>query len=137
MELPFGPARLQRNDNISPDTVISTTPVPELIVERILSPVLGNIEGLLEVSSDNMDPTIKKGFHIGLSRLPKKYFLYTGFIYYVIDSNYQCHITRIFSGQTDDDFLLVSDNKEKYPAVNLKQDQIKCICKAVAIIEKC
>lgn len=140
VRLPFDsskPENLYHDNNASAGTVFVSESGPELVVDRILAPSLGNIEGLVEVCSDNMVPTINKGDRLGIVRLADLQSVRAGIIYYIVDDKSQCHVNRIFPAESDNDVLLVSDNKVHYPPITFNRAQIKCLCKVAVIIERC
>lgn len=139
VSLPFDASRPENphyDNNVSSGSVLSGTSGPELIVDRILAPSLGNIEGMVEVCSDNMEPTIKKGDRIGIVRLPSIDYAYPGNVYYVVDDNLLCYVLRIATEVTNNELLLLSDNKDKYPPMRLGRQRIIGLFKVVAVIEK-
>jgi len=141
IRLPLDPDKVavsQVSGKAAAGTVTIENETPELIVDRIDAPFLGNVEGVVEITSDSMEPTLKKGWRIALARLKKTNIIHWGECYYVIDKNGEGIVKRLYKGDTEDYILLISDNpdKEKYPPIQLRLDEIEAILKVKAGILK-
>jgi transcriptional regulator with XRE-family HTH domain len=121
---------------VTPGSIAVINQVPELIVERIDVPSLGDIEGLVVINSDSMEPTFKKGSRAAIRRLRFMRILNWGDFYYVIDENWEGGIKRIYPGDTPDSIKLIVDHPDqiKYPPIQRPWEQIVSIFKVVAVI---
>jgi len=119
-------------------TIVITDDEPELIVDRISAPCLGNMEGIVEVAGESMNPTYQNGCRIVIMRLKEPRRLNWGECYFIIDNNWQGTVRRIYPSDINDSIKLVSDNpnQEKYPAYQLQWSEIRGIFKVVAAILK-
>lgn len=141
LRLPLDPAKAatsQLSGKAAAGTLIRENDIPELIVDRIEAPFLGNVEGVVEVTDENMEPTFKKGCRVAVTRLKHKQILKWGECYFIIDKNGEGSVSRVYQGEAENSILLVSDNpdKEKYPTFQRNLDQIEAILKVKAGILK-
>jgi phage repressor protein C with HTH and peptisase S24 domain len=122
----------------SAGTIIFTGNEPELIVYRINAPFLGHVEGVVEVTGESMEPTLKPGNKVAISRLQDMQILSWGAYYLIIDINLHSTVKRIYQGRAKDTIILVSDNPDqvRFPPIERSMDQINAIFKVVASITK-
>jgi len=106
-----------------------------LIAECIDAPFLGNIEGIIEINDDSMEPVFKRGGRATIYRLADQRLLTWGKYFFVIDKNLKGIIRRIYPGKTADTILLVSENAQ-YPPITRQWDQIESIFLVTAVILK-
>ena len=133
----LSPAVPQTDGKAASGTIIFTNNQPELIVDRINAPFLGVVDGVIEVAGHSMEPTFPNGCRVTISRLTDNRTLTTGQYYYIIDTNWQGIVRRIYQDEKDNSIRLVSDNPDqsKYPPIERSLDQIEAIFKVtVAII---
>jgi phage repressor protein C with HTH and peptisase S24 domain len=111
---------------------------PELIVDRISAPVLGPVEGIIEVTGESMAPTFSNGCRVAIARLHDHRRLYWGQYYYVIDTNWQGIVRRVYEGEREKSIQLVADNpnQAKFPPVQLQWEQVEAVFKIMAVILK-
>ena len=97
-------------------------PWPELIVEPNSDPFLSQSEGLIEIMNESMEPTIKKGSRIAISRLKDGGELAWGECYYVINKRWQGLVRRLYEAENGNAVRLISDHvdQEKYSSINLE-----------------
>lgn len=141
LRLPFDkskPAAPYQNNAMLTGTVILTNNEPEIIVERINAPFLGLVEGAIRITDDTMAPQFPVGSWVVISRLKNIRILYWGYYYYIVDSNLEGILRRIFPGGTKGTLKLVSDNEDqaKYPPVELPWDRIRTIFKVMGGIKR-
>jgi hypothetical protein len=124
--------------NIAAGTVVLVNEKPELIVDRIDAQCLGEVDGLVEITNESMEPTFSKGSRIAITRLKNQRLLDWGECYYLIDKNWQSSIKRIYPGESSEKIQLVSDNPDrtKYPPYEREWSQIETICKVKAEIKR-
>ena len=132
------PAVPQTDGKAASGTVIFTDDGPELIVDRINVPFLGVVEGVIEVNSCSMEPTLPNGCRIAIARLKDFRSLAWGHFYYIIDKNWQGIVRRVYQGKVKNCVQLVSDHPDQnlFPPYELGWDDVKSILKIVAIIVK-
>lgn len=109
---------------------------PHLIVDRIEAPFLGEIDGIVEVIGESMEPILKHGCRIAIARLKDSTVLNSGKHYFIIDKNLQGIVRRVYPGETEDTIQLVSDNEDqrKFPPITRSLDQIEAIFQVKASI---
>jgi transcriptional regulator with XRE-family HTH domain len=119
-------------------TVVFTNDEPELVVNRIDAPFLGEVEGVVEIVGSSMEPTFQHGCRIAIIRLLDPHILDWGMYYYIIDKNYQGMLKRIYPGPDEHSVELISDHEDqkKYPPIIRTWEQIEAIFKVKACILK-
>ncbi|OQP44248.1 hypothetical protein A4H97_33385 [Niastella yeongjuensis] len=132
------PAVPQTDGKVATGSIIFSNNEPELIVDRINAPFLGVVDGVVEVNGDSMEPTFSNGYRITITRLTDNWILFSGQYYYIIDTNWQGIIRRVYQGEKDNSIRLVSDNPDqsKFPPMERNLDQIEAIFKVGAAIIK-
>jgi hypothetical protein len=122
--------------NISSGSIVVVDEKPELIVEPINGPFLSRAEGLIEINTESMEPTFKKGSRIAISRLKDGGELLWGECYYVINKRWQGFVRRLYEGENGTHLRLMSDHpdQQKYPPITLGLDRIEAICRIRAQI---
>jgi phage repressor protein C with HTH and peptisase S24 domain len=141
LRLPFNRNRLaipQTEGKAAAGTVISVNNEPELVVDRIHAPFLGEVEGVIEVSGESMAPTFINGCRVALIRLNDHRLLQWGLYYYIIDKNWQGIVRRVYQGETKSSIRLVSDhpNQEKFPPIQCNWEHIEAIFRVKAGVMK-
>ncbi|MBO9203111.1 MULTISPECIES: LexA family transcriptional regulator [Niastella] len=128
----------QTDGKAASGTVIFTNGEPELIVDRINAPVLGVWDGCIQVNGHSMEPTFSYGCRIIVSRLSDTQLLNWGHYYYIIDTNWQGFVRRVYQGEKDNTIRLVSDNPDqsKYPPIERSLNQIVAFLTVGASITK-
>lgn len=111
---------------------------PELIVEYLDVPFVGMVDGAIEVVGESMLPTLSPGARAAVKKLEDKTLLNWGEVYYVIDSNYEGYIKRLYPGSDESHITLRSDNPNPtlYPPIARKWEHIIAIFKVKADITK-
>ncbi len=109
-----------------------------LLIAEMLYSHLGQIDQLVEISGDCMCPTFKHGSLVALKTLPNPELLYWSEYYYIIDSNGQGLVRRVYASEIQNCIKLVSDHSDqgKYPAISISWNQINAIYKVRAEIVK-
>ena len=99
---------------------------------------LGQIDQLVEITGDCMFPTFKAGSLVVLKTLLNPERLYRAEYYYIIDSNGQGIVRRVYASEIQNCIKLVSDypDQSKYPPISISWSQIKAIYKVKAEIVK-
>ncbi|MBO9203229.1 MULTISPECIES: LexA family transcriptional regulator [Niastella] len=133
-----GPAVPQSDGKAASGMVIFSNNEPELIVDRISAPCLGAVEGSIEMIGNSMEPTFCNGCRIAIVRLSDNRSLIPGQYYYVIDTNWQGIVRRVYQGEKENCIRLVADNPDqfKHPPVEKSLEQIAAIFKVSAALIK-
>lgn len=128
----------QANCRVASGTVLFTNDEPELVVDRIHAPCLGNVEGMIEVTGDSMAPTYVNGCRIAITRLNDYRILNWGQCYYIFDKNWQGIVRRIYESEDKNSIQLVSDypDQEIFPPFYRSWDEIAAIFQIIACIVK-
>ncbi|WP_205512411.1 LexA family transcriptional regulator [Longitalea arenae] len=139
LRLPFSRHKLavpQTDGKAAAGTVTVHNNEPELIVDRITAPFLGAVEGVIEVTGESMEPTFSNGSRIVIARLQDQRRLYWGLYYYVIDTNWQGIVRRVYPGDTENSIQLVADNpnQARFPPIQLQWEQVEAVFKVMARI---
>ena len=131
-------AAVQADGKAASGTVIFTNNEPELIVDRINAPFLGVADGVIEVTGHSMEPTFCNGCRVVITRLWENRTLTSGLYYYIVDSNWQGIVRKVYMKEKEKWIRLVSDNPDqlKYPPMERSMDQIEAIFKVSAAIIK-
>ena len=132
LRLPFNHKRLaipQIDGRAASGSVIFTDNEPELIVDRINAPFLGLVEGAIEITGSSMEPTFPNGCRVIITRLNNIRSLSISKYYFIIDTNWQGIVRRVYQGNEANSIRLVSDNPDqlKYPPIEKSMDQIEAI----------
>jgi hypothetical protein len=116
-------------------TVLFEQDGPKLIVHRIDAPFLSEIIGMVNVPGNSMEPTFKNGSYIGIVMLKDLASLEWGECYYILDSNFQGMVKRIYAGEQENTIVLTADHPEqKYPPITKTFTQIEAIFKIKAYL---
>jgi hypothetical protein len=141
MRLPLKPNKRAvpaNNVKLSPGTITIVNDEPELIVDYLEAPFLGQVEGVVDVVGESMYPSFKSGAKVAVARLQDPTLLIWGDFYYVIDKNLVGLLKRVGPGKTEESIILKSENPdtEKYPPIVRRWDQIEAIFKVKADINR-
>lgn len=134
---PQAPAKAQISGKAAAGTVVINNDHPELVVDRIDAPFLGEVEGVVEMAGDSMEPTFINGSRIAITRLKNPSILDWGECYYIINKNWLGLVRRIYFESTDS-LRLVADytDQNKYPPIIRFWNEIEAIFKIKAVIQK-
>ena len=137
LRLPLDPTKAASSqvNGKAAGTIIIQNSSSELIVDRLEAPFMGNVDGAVEVTSENMEPTFKKGSRIAISRLEDIRILEWGECYFIIDKNGQGSVRRVQQGENETQLILESDNPS-YGPLKRNLNEIKAILKIKAGILK-
>jgi transcriptional regulator with XRE-family HTH domain len=109
---------------------------PELILDYIDAPFIGIVDGVVECVGHSMYPVFPNGSRIAVRKLEDKTLIQPGEFYYLIDTNYEGYVKRLYA--EEDGLVLSSENpdKQKYPPFKRKWSQIVSLFKVKADITK-
>jgi phage repressor protein C with HTH and peptisase S24 domain len=85
-----------------------------------------------------MEPTFPNGCRVTITRLKNIRSLSSGRYYFIIDTNWQGIVRRVYQDEKDNCIRLVSDSPDqtKYPPIEKSMDQIEAIFLVGASITK-
>lgn len=126
------------NTKAAAGSVILYNDEPEIILEYVEIPFVGNTDGAIEVVGESMYPTLKNGSRIAVAKIEDKTLIHPGYIYYILDKNHQGVVKRLYKGKDENHIKLSSDNpdKETYPPYELHLSKVLAIFKVQADITK-
>jgi phage repressor protein C with HTH and peptisase S24 domain len=107
-----------------------------IIMEYIDAPFIGFVEGVVEVSGESMNPTLKSGDRLAIKQLPDMQLLLWGELYYIIDKNLQGVVKRVYEFEGGIEMMSDHQDQRRYPPVKRKWNQIEAIFKVKADITK-
>jgi transcriptional regulator with XRE-family HTH domain len=123
-------------NNGIPGTVITINNKPVLIAWRMDSPFIGEIDGVIPVIGDSMEPKFKSGNLIALKKLRYTKIINAGYYYYVIDINHKGLLRRVRPAAENNSIILSAENDKDYPEITRKMDDILAIFSIEAVIMK-
>ena len=141
LRLPFDPQKPpvpQIDGKAAAGTIIVTNGELELIVDRIYAPFLGQVEGVIEVTGNSMEPTFVSGARIAITRIDNYEKFDWGKCYYIIDKNRQGVIRRVCMSEYRESIMLVCDhpNKDLVPPLHRRLDNILTMFQVIAGITR-
>ena len=116
----------QTSGKAAAGTITIMNDEPQLIVDRIDAPFMGEVEGVIEVTGESMAPTFKNGCRVAIE------------YYFIIDKNWQGVIRRIYPCEIGNSIQLLSENEDqqKFPPIIRQWEQIEAVFKVKARILK-
>jgi len=96
----------------------------ELLYDR-----MGPIDDMIEIIGDSMAPTFNPGSLAMISNMPYPDILMWSEYYYIIDTNGQGRVRRVYESKIQNCIKLVSDHpdQDKYPPMAISWNLIKAI----------
>jgi phage repressor protein C with HTH and peptisase S24 domain len=123
------------DNNAVAGSIISINNKPVLVAFRIDAPVIGDVDGVIPVSGDSMEPKFKSGNWIALKKLRYTRIINGGYYYYVVDKNGKGLLRRVLPAAENNSIILIAEN-EAYPEITRKMDDILAIFSVEAVIVK-
>jgi transcriptional regulator with XRE-family HTH domain len=123
------------DNNAAPGTVITINNQPILVATRIVVPVIGDVDGVIPVTGDSMEPKFRSGNWIAIKKLRFTKIINAGFFYYVVDKNFKGIIRRVRPAGENNSIILSAENKE-YPETTRKMEEVLAIFSIEAVIFK-
>jgi transcriptional regulator with XRE-family HTH domain len=123
------------DSNAAPGNVIIINKQPILVASRIDAPVIGEVDGVIPVTGDSMEPRFRSGNWIAIKKLRFTKIINAGFFYYIVDKNHTGFIRRVRPAGENNSIVLSAENKE-YPEITRKMDEILAIFSIEAVIFK-
>ncbi len=124
------------DNNAAPGTVITINEQPVLVAARIEAPVIGDVDGVIPVTGDSMEPKFRSGNWIAIKKLRFTKILNAGFFYYIVDRNLTGIIRRVRPGGENNSIILSAENAKDYPETSRKMDDVLAIFSIEAVIFK-
>jgi len=123
------------DNNVIPGSTITINDKPILIAWRIDAPVIGNVDGVIPVTGDSMEPRFKSGNWIALKKLRFTKILNAGYYYYVVDKNLAGLLRRVQPAAENNSIILIAENGQ-YPEIIRKMEDVLAIFSVEAVIVK-
>jgi transcriptional regulator with XRE-family HTH domain len=119
-----------------PGTILTISDKPVLIAWRVDAPVIGDVDGVIPVIGDSMEPKFKSGNWIALKKLRFTKIINAGYYYYVVDKNLKGLLRRVRPAAENNSIILAAENDKDYPEITRKMDDILAIFSIEAVIVK-
>jgi phage repressor protein C with HTH and peptisase S24 domain len=129
-------ALLLTENNGAPGSIITINKKPVLIAWRMEVPFIGEVDGVIPVIGDSMEPRFKSGNMVALKKLRFIRLINAGYHYYIIDKNHMGLLRRVRPGAENNSIILSAENENDYPEITRKMDDILAIFKIEAVIVK-
>jgi transcriptional regulator with XRE-family HTH domain len=123
------------DNNAIPGSTIIINDKPVLITWRVDAPVIGNVDGVIPVTGDSMEPKFKSGNWIALKKLRYTKIINAGYYYYVVDKNLTGLLRRVQPASENNSIILIAENNQ-YPEIVRKMDDVLAIFSVEAVIVK-
>jgi transcriptional regulator with XRE-family HTH domain len=127
---------LLHDNNAAPGNVIIINKQPILVASRIDAPVIGDVDGVIPVTGDSMEPRFKSGNLIAIKKLRFTRIINAGSFYYIVDKNHIGLIRRVRPAGETNSIILIAENGKDYPEITRKMDEILAIFSIEAVIFK-
>ena len=127
---------LLNDNNATPGNVIIINKQPILVASRIDAPVIGDVDGVIPVTGDSMEPRFKSGNFIAIKKLRFTRIINAGAFYYIVDINHTGLIRRVRPAGETNSIILIAENGKDYPETTRKMDEILAIFSIEAVIFK-
>ncbi|HEY8898643.1 MAG TPA: S24 family peptidase [Niastella sp.] len=127
---------LVHDNNAAPGNVILINKQPILVASRIDAPVIGDVDGVIPVTGDSMEPRFKSGNLIAIKKLRFTRIINAGSFYYIVDKNHIGLIRRVRPAGETNSIILIAENGNDYPETTRRMDEILAIFSIEAVIFK-
>jgi transcriptional regulator with XRE-family HTH domain len=124
------------DSNAAPGNVIIINKQPVLVTSRIDAPVIGEVDGVIPVTGDSMEPRFRSGNWIAIKKLRFTRIINAGFFYFIVDMNHTGLIRRVRPSGETNSIILTAENGKDYPEITRKMDEILAIFSIEAVIFK-
>jgi phage repressor protein C with HTH and peptisase S24 domain len=119
-----------------PGSVIHIKGRPALIAWRNESSVIGEVDGLINVAGESMEPRFKSGSWIAIKKLKYTRIINAGYYYYIIDKNGKGLLRKVSISGASNSLTLLSENQEEYPSITRSFEDILAIFSVEAVVTK-
>lgn len=120
----------------NPGSIIHVKEQPALIACRNESAIIGEVDGLIPVTGESMEPRFESGSWIAIRRLKFIRIINAGYYYYIIDINLKPLLRKVVLTNTNNTLTLLSENEAAYPAITRNFEDILAIFSVEAVITK-
>ena len=124
------------DSNAAPGNIIVINKQPILVASRIDAPVIGEVDGVIPVTGDSMEPRFRSGNWIAIKKLRFTKIINAGFFYFIVDKNHTGLIRRVRPSGETNSIILTAENGKDYPEITRKMDEILAIFSIEAVIFK-
>lgn len=119
-----------------PGSIITINGKPALIAYGNNLPLLGEVDGLISVPDESMEPRYKSGSWIAIKKLKFTRIINAGFYYYIIDKNNEALLRKVRTSGENNSITLLSENEAVYPDITRNMDDILAIFSVKAVVIK-
>ena len=120
----------------APGSIITINNKPVLIAWRMDSPFIGEVDGVIPVTGDSMEPKFKSGNLVALKKLRFTRIINAGYYYYIIDKNLKGLLRRLRPAAESNSIILSAENEKNYPETTRQFDDVLAIFSIEAVIMK-
>jgi phage repressor protein C with HTH and peptisase S24 domain len=129
-------AAVYADEKAIPGSIITIKGKPALVALRNESPVMGEVDGLITVTGDSMEPKFKSGSWIAIKKLKFARIINAGYYYYIIDKNEKGLLRKVRPAGESNSITLLSENEASYPTITRSLDDILAIFSVEAVVTK-
>lgn len=129
-------SELYTDEKAVPGSVITINGKPALIAYNNDSPLIGEVDGLISVPDESMEPRYKSGSWIAIKKLKFTRIINAGYYYYIIDKNNEALLRKVRPGGENNSITLLSENEAVYPEITRSMDEILAIFSVKAVLIK-
>lgn len=123
------------DENAGPGSVITIKERPALIAYRNESLVIGEVDGLIAVNGDSMEPRFKSGSWIAIKKLKYIRVINAGYYYYIIDVNSKGLLRKVVLSSESNSITLLPENAN-YPTMIKRWDEVLAVFSIEAVVIK-
>ncbi|THU40805.1 hypothetical protein FAM09_01450 [Niastella caeni] len=121
--------------NAAPGSIIAINEQPVLVAWRFEAPVIGEVDGVIPVTGNSMEPKFKSTDLVAIKKLRFTKIINAGYYYYIVDKNHTGILRRVRPAAENNSIILAAENEE-YPEITRKMDDILAIFSVVSVITK-
>ena len=119
-----------------PGNVITINGKPALIAYSNNLPLLGEVDGLISVTGESMEPRYKSGYWIAIKKLKFIRMITAGDYYYIIDKNEKGFLRKVRPSGENNSITLIPENHTSYPEITYKLEDILAIFSIESVVIK-
>ncbi len=128
-------ARFEMVDGPPSGTFEKWQDVDTVVLDYLRAPFIGETEGVIEITGDDMSPTFRPGTRVAVQRLQDPKIFTPGQFYLIIDRNGQSFVRRMLEG-SGHEVVLKADNDRDFPQFRRSWKDIRAVFKIKADINK-
>lgn len=119
-----------------PGSVITINGKSALIAYGNNLPLLGEVDGLISVKGESMEPRYKSGSWIAIKKLKFTRMITAGDYYYIIDKNEKGLLRKVRPSGENNSIILIAENHAGYPEITYNLDDILAIFSIESVVIK-